>query len=954
MLLSAVYIQVDAQENKGSKPGRLTGIILDINNLPISGVSIAVEKERRGTSTSVAGDYVLVLAPGTYTVLVSAVNYSSQRVSGVVIRSDEQTDLSLTLSAGRRDTLVGVTVTAGARRASAAGLLLAQKNAPSMSDGISAEQMAKVPDNNIAKVLKRVSGLTVQGEKFVTIRGISDRYVNVMINGSILPSTEPNRRNFSFDIIPAALVDNVVVNKTATPDLSAEFTGGIVQVFTKDVPVKNFLQLAIGTGINTASTGKEFVSFERDRNANIGQINSNRLWFGDGRLLDPVNYGEADIKKDTTTTRLIRSRVPNAWQLYRYGYTPVQNYQLSGGITKRFSNNNSFGAIAAFTYMNEQLSEEGHLGNSGSGEYTSVRNRYTSSIGALLNTAYKTKRHKISWKNLYNLRYNDQYDEKYGYNYNASTTFYIRTNVTLQNKLFQTRLEGEHLLTKKDIKVEWSADNIELKREQPHTRGLLTLDLSPDTYGYDFARAFPGLFGLYSCVLDENRRNFSTNISFPFVVKNVRQLLKIGYSYTKRSSDLNAALFHVTSDSVHKLPVGSPYYEIVTPENFRNGFLTFSQYDNSVVSTGDAYNGTQSLHALFAMVDLRFFKKFRLTGGLRNESNTSILSTLFYTYPAINVLRVVDSTKEYYENHLLPSANLIYSLTNKMNFRAAFSKTIARPELVERSPYLYNDVAEQLTVTGQRELKISTVRNYDFRFEYYPSSGEIVSASIFYKNFDKPVERLYSIEGVQPGIRYQNMQSAIAKGFEIDFRKSLEFLGPSSAVFQHLVVSGNFTYIEGKVVDLVFKTLINPYRDTSFVVNADRPLQGLSPFIINAGISYDRTKWGLNIAFNRSGRRNITGGSLLETTQYENPRSILDFQANVRLLKQKLELKLNVSDIFNQPFIIYSNAKKQSITFQTIEPNDDPKGAAFNEELDYVNYKVKKGTSISFNLTYRF
>jgi len=955
MLVSLLTASVvNAQVSQTVKPGKLAGTVRDENNEPIAGVTVSVEKKTGGTTTSVSGDYVLTLSPGTYTILISYVGFEKQSISEVVIKSNEQTDLSVTLTRNKKETLGDVVVTATTKRqASTSGLLQAQKNNAGVTDGISSEQMAKLPDANIAKVLKRVSGLTVQGEKFVTIRGISDRYINVMINGSILPSTEPNRRNFSFDIIPSALVDNVVVNKTATPDLTGEFTGGIVQVTTKDVPVRNFLQLSIGTSINSESFDKPFLSFERDKQAGIGKINPDRLWYGDGRVLDPNKYRRFDT---TDESRIIRSRIPNAWQQYRYGYVPAQNYQLSGGVSKRFKNSNSLGVVAAVTYSNEQLSEQGLFGNSGSGEYASVRNKYNTSVAALLNATYKTGKHKISLKNLYNLRYSDQFDEKDGANYDQpARTFVLSSNVTLQNKLIQNRLEGEHVFTKHNIKFDWSADYITLTREQPHTRGLIKFDGADNTYAYDFSRSVLGLYGLFSAVLNEKRENASANLSFPFLVKSNKQLIKVGYAYMKRSSDLNSQLFNIFADSINKLPPGTPYYEIATPQNFRNGWLNFVSFTNSTLLSGDGYTGTQQLHAFYAMADLRFLKKFRLIGGLRNENNTTSVSTLFYLYPGPGQLLIVDTTKKYIEKDLLPSVNLVYSLNSKINIRGAYSKTLARPELIERSPYLYNDVAEQTTVLGQRALEVSTIRNYDFRIEYYPSPGEIFSFSAFYKNFDKPVERIYFKDpGVQPTIIYRNMKSATAKGFELDARKSLSFIAPSSDVLRRFMVSANFTYIKGEVVDLIYLTLINPLRDSAYEVKADRPLQGLSPYIINAGISYEDSTWGFNIAFNRAGRRNLTGGGSFLNVQFENPRSQLDIQINRKFFKRKMEVKFNISDLLNQPFIIYTNIKKQDDVNNIPEFNNDPKGTAYNKDLDYINYKVRRGVGFSLSVSYRF
>src|SRR5688572_18870508 len=385
-----------------AKPGKLTGVIRNDKNEVMPGVSITIESVSKGAATSVNGDYVLALAPGTYTVLISFVGYQSRRITELVIKENEATELSVVLNATGSKQLQAVVVTSGARRESTRSLLMTQKNSAGMTNGISAEQIRVTPDNNTGQVLKRVSGITVQGDRFVTIRGVSDRYNNVLINGASLPSTEPNRRNFSFDIVPSALVDNVVVNKTATPDLPGEFTGGMVQINTSDVPFRNFLNIGVGTGFNTASTGKDFISHKRDKQAALGIIDEDRKWFGDGRAFEQKKYVEYHGNKDTAALRAIGAKIPNRWQTYQYQYRPMQNYQLSGGLSKMFKNNNSLGAVAALTYRNELSYEEGEARSIQNYDYASKRYRYNTTIGGLFNAAFKSKGHKIALKNLYN------------------------------------------------------------------------------------------------------------------------------------------------------------------------------------------------------------------------------------------------------------------------------------------------------------------------------------------------------------------------------------------------------------------------------------------------------------------------------------------------------------------------------------------------------------------------
>lgn len=447
--------------SNNSRPGKITGVIRNDKNELMPGVTINVEQTDKGTTTSINGDYIVSLPAGTYNVKFSFVGYQPRRITDVVVKENETTDLSTVLTAASKQ-MQAVVVTSGARKESTRSLLMAQKNSAGMTNGISAEQIRATADNNTGQVLKRVSGITVQGDKFVTIRGVSDRYNNVLINGASLPSTEPNRRNFSFDIVPSALVDNVVVNKTATPDLPGEFTGGMVQINTTDVPFKDFLNIGIGTGFNTASTGQDFISRKRDKKAALGIVDEDRKWFGDGRIFDQQTYIKYYKAGDTAALRNIGSKIPNRWQTYRYHYTPMQNYQLSGGLSKLFKNDNSIGAVGALTYRNEMLYEEGEARSLQNYDYWSKRYRYNTTIGALLNLAYKSKKHKLAFKNLYNNRYSNQFDDRYGFQISNDGFENRNGETTLTNRMIQSRVEGDHSLFNAKLRLDWYGDYLSL------------------------------------------------------------------------------------------------------------------------------------------------------------------------------------------------------------------------------------------------------------------------------------------------------------------------------------------------------------------------------------------------------------------------------------------------------------------------------------------------------------
>lgn len=914
-----------AQKVGGQKSTGINGIVSDVKNNPLGGASINIENPKKNTTTSVSGDYFLPLPAGTYIMRISFVGFETKRVTDIVVAEGKQTTLNITLAASNANALNEVVVTSSAKRESANSLLRAQKNNATMTDGISAEQMKALPDLNTAQSLARVSGVNVQSGKFVTIRGVSDRYNNVMINGSMLPSTEPNRRNFSFDIVPTSLVGNVVVNKTASPDLPGEFTGGMVQVVTKDVPTKNFLEIAIGTGVNTATVGKDLLSFQRSEKAYLGGVDDNRFWFGEGRPFDAFAFFTAFNANDTAYTRKVSKSIPIRWGYYNYKYTPVQNYQITGGWAKRFSDSKSIGVIAAATYLNDQFIEAGSAASISNFDYAATRYKFNTTIGSVLNVTYRSKQFKLALKNLYNGRYTHQVDDRSGLNISNQSDQRRFSDVLFQSKLFQTRLEGEYQfkLKQNSLKLDFYGDYIVFDREQPDNRYLTTF---LPKYNFDLTILTIDYGGLFASTFNEKRNNAGFNFTLPFTTKGTKQSLKFGYNYSRRAADYENTGLRILTPRLDLIKNAGfiSFESITTPERFNDGTLYYRAAWATNSSTGDTYEGDQQLHAGYAMLDLKVLKKLRVIGGMRYEDNRMDISTSVYLFDNGNT-KNKDTTTRYMEPEWLPSVNLVYSFTDKLNLRGAFSRTVARPDFVERSFIQYYDFSDQLVVLGDVGLKQTTVNNYDLRLEYYPSAGEILSMSLFYKDFAFPVERFFILGNPSNFIQYRNQPSATAYGIEMDVRKNLGFISKGSRLLERFFATANVTLLTGDIT-----TVDN--------IKTNRPIQGLAPYIINAGLAYQQKKWGGNIAFNRSGRKIVNAGDVEATVQYENPRSILDVQLNTKLFKEKVELRFNISDLLNEPFIIYSNFNDAGVV--------DPKGDGFNKAYDFINYNVTKGVNL--------
>lgn len=632
---------LNADVSTAKSAGKITGKIVDEENgEPVAGATIRIAD--KGAITDMNGLFTLALPAGNYTATVSSVGFGTKEVDEINVENNRVFDLNVTLKR-EKGNLGGVTVKASARKESIQSLLLAQKMSASMTNGISAEQIRVTPDNNVAQVLRRVSGITIQSEKFVTIRGLSDRYNNVLINGATLPSTEPNRRNFSFDIVPSALIDNVIVNKTATPDLPGEFTGGLAQINTTDLPSKNFLSISIGSGFNTASAGNDFKSYKRDEKAWLGIVDPNRKWFGDGRPFDPAVYIVRAVHgRDTAYRNKVGGQIPNRWQLYRYHYTPTQTYQFSGGLNKQLKKNNSIGAVGALTYRNEMLHEKGEFRVLGQTDFASWRYKYNTAIGGLFNAGYKSRRHRFAWKNLYSYKYSNQFDEQVGAYLGQGWYAKRRSEVTLTNSLLHSRLEGEHSIGKINMKLDWFGDYIQQRREQPDSRFLTgqtgiqatVMDyqyVDDDNYTYNFNNPSIIMNGLYGSILKEKRKNAGGNFSLPFIIAGAKQLFKAGYSWSERKADYDGTgVGMLSSGNYTETRSGYPYYEIATQDAFRRGDMYFLTSYARASSTGDRYTGSQNLQGAYAMLDLKVLKKLRLTGGMRYEDNKMTLSTAFY------------------------------------------------------------------------------------------------------------------------------------------------------------------------------------------------------------------------------------------------------------------------------------------------------------------------------------
>ncbi len=969
---NVVIFQVDnhQKKNEGNKKGRITGVILDETGSSLPGATVWIEELGTGTTTDFNGNFILNnLSPASYSVAVSYVSYQKQIFTNIEVGSGGTVRLNINLKPSTTD-IEAVKVTAEYNRESVEALYAIQKESYVLGNGISSEQISYLPDNNVGQVLKRVTGLTVQNNKFVVVRGMSERYNNVMLNGALMPSTEPNRRNFSFDIIPSDLLDNVVVAKTFSPDLPAEFSGGIVQISTIDIPKKSFISISAGTGLNTNSTGKDFRGSKRYTSDYFGGSDE-RTWMNTDFDVDGFYsvYAIGKIQQDETYNAMseFMVKIPNSWGLYSYTAQPQQNYCVSFGKPLTL-NNHSLGVVAALTYRHEEKIEDFDAMYRDQKEFTTDNGKYftfTTSVGGVANLAWKYRNHKISWNNLYNRKFSNSTNEQ-DLTTDATYMYYEYYNTVLVNTLWQSRVEGEHSLWNDHIKFNWFADRNRLIRDQPddrYSRAQYYTDSTTTSgrgiFTYEFTTPYASYGGFVMATLyEETKSNAGANLEFSFNFRGVSQKLKLGYLYTLRdatSEQLSLRILNRSGSSYVNTVYGQPDYLAYDTEYFTNDLYYRTAYTSGDGS--DKYTGTQDINAFFLMAEVSPLKWFRLIGGVRFEESQSEVISLTRTDDAFEPWE--DSTAFYSEVDWLPSITAILNVTDQISIKSSYSQTVSRPDFRERSTYSYYDVNDKVQIFGNEGLICSYSENYDARIEWYPAPGEVLSAGVFYKYFTNPAE-MVTIAKPSGGYMffYFNLDEATTRGLELELRKSLGFIAPGSWFFPNVYLTGNATIMDGDVTynadQLLFQSGVTGDADVSDTIvdeMRNRTLQGLAPYVINAGISYQGKHLGCNFSYNRSGDILMVAGSTIEEDEYEQARDVIDMQLSYKFFKDRLKLKCNVSDILAQPYVRFRNTNPDN---NTAEYSQDPEGIKYNPDWDWTLKKSWKGTNYSLSMSFKF
>jgi len=905
-----------------AQKGKIEGKITDSKTgAPIAGVTVLIKETAKGIATNVDGRFILNVEAGKkYTLVISSTNYQSKEVNEIETGSDGIAYVDVALDV-KSKTGEEVTVRAtSAKKESVNALISFQRTTNTVASVISAEAIRRSPDKNTGEVLKRTPGASIQEGKFIVIRGLADRYNQAMLNGVLLTSTEPDRKTFSFDLIPASMIDNIIINKAFVPEFPGEWAGGLIQVNTKDIPTKNFFSIQLGSGFNSQTIGKDFYKDQGGKTDWLG--------LDDGTRNLPTTYTRKAAFDSTSPAgkTAIGKQMRNAWSPEKTSAPLNVAFQANGGFSGKIFGKN-IGGIFAINYNKSNkslklLNRSNAIDNltnvvSVISNYDDDKYQQDVAVGALGSVSLQLNpRNRVAVKAVLNINTANSVTQRMGEDYSRTEQLKGSQFTFKQNTFFTVQTSGDHSLTKK-LKFKWyGAFNI-LDGYTPDQRRILYSKASntQDPYTLLISNSLSQQSGsrIYQ-TLSDYIYTAGGDLSYNFKWLNLTQTIKGGYMLQIKDRLYDAQLF------ANYLPLDNPSLRLLPADqvfdvaNFGNGTDNKFAFD-AIKGNTFRYMANTILNAGFLQFDNQFTDKLRVVWGLRVENYDQLIGSVKKWDPRHTYSKVTD---------FLPGLNATYKLNNKTNIRLSGSQTVIRPELRELSSLNLYDFELNASVQGNPLLKRTKIANFDLRYEIYPRAGEVINAGIFYKHFTNPIEQIFNgLGGGASTLNYANAKKAYSYGVEVEMRKKLDFIKP----LKNFTFQANAAYIRSRV------------KDEGLQV--DRSLQGQSPYILNLGLLYDLEKYGINatLLYNQIGERIYLVGDIVGGAPdiYEAPRPLFDLQLAKKLLKRKAEIRLNISDLLNQTQYFYQNRGGKT---------------SFKKSDDAYRFTRKYGTNYSLTFNY--
>ncbi|WP_412069486.1 TonB-dependent receptor domain-containing protein [Rubrivirga sp. IMCC43871] len=945
-----------------AQTGALAGTVVDGEfggGLPSA--SVYVVELGTGDAADIDGRYEVRNVPaGTYSVRYSFTGYASQLVENVTVAAGQTVTLNVTLAPGAELAEVVVEAEEILATNSEAGLLRVRARAAQVSDAISAEAISQSGASDAGDAMERVTGASVQGGRFVFVRGLGDRYANTQLNGAVLPTADPDRRAVQFDLFPAGFLENIVTLKTFTPDKPGNFSGGLVDISTRSFPDEFSSSISVSTGFSTAVAPGESVLLDPVQGASAFR-------FGAGGL------GVPGLLQNTPrtafvrpTTRLDGPNGPGTGPLVRQDALAAQFLdELSNSLAPSVAPTE--GTVPAVGSVSVSIGDRVPMGRNALGfivgltadqgisaydlgtlaridltgrdaatgrvavdttQFRSDRRATQSSqVGGLANLAFR-----LGDTNEFNLNTLVSHVAESEARTLAGVDNVLGegTPVTdivagyTERTLLSGQLRGEHVVRDvRNLEVDWRGSLASTRLEQPDLRqaAIRSLEREDDDgnrfTSYSLVGTPPGP-QRYFRDLDETLASGGLDVALPIHAFGNRGEIKVGGLAERTDRAYGERFFFYELDRSVELTgtSGAALAEYLSPENTgivgtrTNAAGEIIQYEFGhflVDATRDQnqYEGTNRVAAAYGMAEVGV-GPLRVIAGARFETSSLFVASQALATddtPADSVVTVggtafLGSDRQY--NDLLPSVSLVYGLSETMNLRAAATRTLARPTFREIAPVTTYDFTSDGALQGNPALRRTLITNLDLRWEWFNKPGQILAVSGYYKRLNDPIERIIT-DPENGATSYANVDVADVLGAEVEVRQQLGTFGLPGVLGERLSLGANLSVTQSSISiterELAARRQLDPdAADT-------RDLQGQSPYLLNANLSYDDPVRGTSagVFFNVSGRRLARVGNPLPDV-YEQPSPQLDLTVSQQVFGGLFAIKGSAKNLLHSNY----------------------------------------------------
>ncbi len=957
-IISFLFLFLPATSALFAQTGTVRGTVIDsVSGEPVFGAGVLVPGTKFFAQTDFDGKYSLTMDPGEYDIVIKMAGYTDQ-TRHVKVEAGRVTALNVTMGITQAQAVI---VEGRALNNTEASMMNLQRKSGSVSDGISQEAIRRSPDASAGEALRRVTGISIIGGKYIFVRGLGERYSNTLLNDVMLPSPEPDRRVVPMDLFPASLIKNIRVIKTFLPEDPAEFSGGLLKIETLEYPDEFLMTVGLGIGVNNNTTFRNFQTYRGGGQDFLGRDDGYRdppkIVSG---LPDIVPFIRGSSFGGIPTNLVSAGGItfPNNWDTYNINAPLDQDLKFTVGNTVNLSNGKKFGFLFGTSYIHKyqttQLTDN-RYGNLS----TFVNFEETSLLAPFLKETSTRSQENVLWGNNLNLSLqfaNNQEiytktffstnSDKYvrlsdGENSAETRRYHAQTTGWIERNILHQVFGGKHAFNfgSQPHKLTWNFGYSQAQRNEPDLKqqlwalpsGSTPLELAVRTRDTNNGSRF------YSDTRDIVR-TLGAGYEIPFTQWNgLASKFKLGFLDQSREKNYDSSRYQNRNVGATN---ATDYYPVPGSLSFNAAqFVTVKYLFEEQIGEKNSFDARSTVRAYYGQFDMPIVNKLRFIGGARYEDSYQYIVT-YDRYnrgmpendifrPGIGELRKVD---------VLPSANFVWEFRTDMNLRAAYSETLARPDLRELSNFAFTPYFGGERLFGNPNLARTYIHNYDFRWEWYITPDEYIGIGVFEKQLSQPIESIgvVAAAGFGQDFTFDNARLGKINGLEFEMRK---YIGKRfGAEFNLFFIKSQvdvMSWVDRELIRNGFVDLRSP-RALYNPTNLTRRLQGQSDYVYNVKLSYyfsEEKKSSFSLLYNIFGDRLYSVGTKGFPDTYEKSAGIMDAVLTIHA-SEKLDFKIAAKNILDTRFKIVQESRLTG------------------EEMNYRSYRV--GPSFSTSLTYKF